>query len=397
MVIRFISQNRWSMWDSFSADGRLIRMLRLVVGFVLVFGVVACTPRPGTETIYPHPRDTAVDGARIVTVYVATTREQAKRPVDGFTREREEKLSYAAFDISIPPDHKPGEIEWPYSVKAHPEKEFTVVRHLALTREAFEARIGRSARTENEGKAVVFVHGFNVSFQEALFREAQLKADSGIKGVPVLFSWPSQARVLDYVTDKESATFSRDGLTDVLEQLTSLSSVKSVMLFGHSMGGWLSMEAVRQLALTKNRQALRKLNVVLAAPDIDEDVFAAQVDVIGPLNPPILVLVSTDDRALGASRLIQGNRARAGQLDITDPEVVEKAREMDVTLLDISSVSSPDALGHSRYAELAPLYGQLEGDVEVSGGLREAGARIFDAVGKTIAAPFTYASAALDD
>nr|WP_272213710.1 alpha/beta hydrolase [Marinicella sp. W31]MDC2879661.1 alpha/beta hydrolase [Marinicella sp. W31] len=43
---------------------------------------------------------------------------------------------------------------------------------------------------------------------------------------------------------------------------------------------------MRQLSLEGNKQALRKLNVILAAPDIDEDVFASQVDVIGPLDPP---------------------------------------------------------------------------------------------------------------
>ena len=155
------------------------------------------------------------------------------------------------------------------------------------------------------------------------------------------------------------------------------------------------MEALRQLALTDQTRALRKLNVILAAPDIDEDVFTTQLEVIGALDPPILVMVSNDDRALQASRFIQGNRQRAGQLDITDPEVVEQAREMNVTLLDISALSSNDALNHSRYAAVAAIYPELNEDLVLGSGLRNAGARALDAVSQAMAAPFELADNAV--
>lgn len=349
--------------------------LRVISLCLLLVAAAGCGKRPGTEVLYPHP-DAATE-ARTVTIYVATTREPAENPIDGYTRERENQLSYAEFVISIPLDHVPGEIEWPYSRKARPDEDFTVIRHTALSRAAFDSRVGRAARPS--GNAAMFVHGFNVSFQEALFRLAQLSADSNISGVPILFSWPSQARIFDYVTDKESATFSRDGLTDVLQQVASQSSVRSVLLFGHSMGGWLTMEALRQLSLEGDDRTLRKLNVILAAPDIDEDVFATQVDAIGPLDPPMMVMVSSDDYALRVSRLLQGNRQRAGQFDITDPEVVEAAKEMNILLLDISSISSSDALRHSRYTVMASLYKELQDqDDLLSSNFRQAGGRFFE-------------------
>lgn len=352
----------------------LADILRAISLCLLLFAAAGCGKRPDTDVLYPHPDATAV---RTVTIYVATTREPAENRIEGYTREREDELSYAEFVISIPPNHVPGEIEWPLSRKARPNEDFTVLRHTALSRAAFDSRIGRAAR--ESGKAAMFVHGFNVSFQEAVFRIAQLSADSNISGVPILFSWPSQARIFDYVTDKESATFSRDGLTDVLLQVTNQPAVRSVLLFGHSMGGWLTMEALRQLSLQGDVKALKKLNVILAAPDIDEDVFATQVEAIGPLDPPMLVMVSSDDYALRVSRLLQGNRQRAGQFDITDPEVVEAAREMNILLLDISSIPSSDALGHSRYTAMAALYKELEdNDDLVSSGFRQAGGRFFE-------------------
>lgn len=367
-------------------------LLFLPVVFLLLL-LASCTPRPDTTILYPHPQTDAQTNT--VTVYVATTREPAENPLDGFTREREDELSYAAFVISIPPNHVSGEIEWPYSVKVRPDEQFTVVSHKILSKSAFDAQVASAARQQYGGKVSLFVHGFNVSFQEGLFRMAQLSYDANVPGVPVFFSWPSQARLFDYATDKESATFSRDGLTSVLEQLTAQSGIRSVMVFAHSMGGWLTMEALRQVSLKGEKKVLRKLNVILAAPDIDEDVFNTQVDAIGPLNPPLLVMVSTDDRALQASKFIQGNRQRTGQLDITDPEVIEQAQRMNVTLLDISAIKTNDALNHSRYAAFAAIYPELDADLELGSGVRQAGARALEAVGDAIAAPFSISANAI--
>ncbi len=65
-----------------------------------------------------------------------------------------------------------------------------------------------------------FVHGYNYNFQESLFRLAQLKTDSNLDGTPVLFSWPSLAALPAYVADKESATYSRDALANLLSDMT---------------------------------------------------------------------------------------------------------------------------------------------------------------------------------
>lgn len=70
------------------------------------------------------------------------------------------------------------------------------------------------------------------------------------------------------------------------------------------MGGWLVMEALRQLRFEGRNDVLSKLQVVLAAPDIDADVFRKQIEVVGRLNPPLTILVSKDDRALKASSIL---------------------------------------------------------------------------------------------
>jgi len=175
-------------------------------------------------------------------------------------------------------------------------------------------------------KVFVFVHGFNSNFQESLFRLAQLQADIKIDGIPILFSWPSQGQIAAYEMDKQSAGYSRDYLMALLTMLSSSSEVGDIMVVAHSMGAMLTVDALRQLRIEgKDRVIARLGRVVLAAPDINAKTFRAQVQAVGPLKPPLLVLVSKDDGALRVSSFLDGGIARAGDIDVDDPVVREAA------------------------------------------------------------------------
>jgi hypothetical protein len=144
-------------------------------------------------------------------------------------------------------------------------------------------------------KAFVFVHGFNNNFQESLFRLAQLQADAKIDGIPILFSWPSQGQVAAYETDKEAASYSRSRLMTLLKMLSSSPEVSAILVVAHSMGAMLTVDALLQLRIEGiNRVIARLGGVLLAAPDINAQTFRDQVTAIGPLKPPLLVLVSKD-------------------------------------------------------------------------------------------------------
>ena len=259
-----------------------------------------------------------------------------------------------------------------------------------LTRAGFLSDVQLST---GPGKPLmVFVHGFNYNYQEAMLRGAQMAADSKLGSDPIIFSWPSQARVAGYVADKESATYSRDMLANLLTDLTNLKSPEQITLFGHSMGGWLVMEALRQLKMQGKTSVLAKLRVVLAAPDIDADVFNKQVEVVGRMNPPITILVSKDDRALQVSSFIGSDVTRVGALDVKDPDVREKALRQGVQFIDISALDASDALNHDRYAALAAVVPQLEQRRGGGSPIGQAGAFVFDAIGATVSSPFRLAS-----
>jgi esterase/lipase superfamily enzyme len=245
----------------------------------------------------------------------------------------------------------------------------------------------------NKHKAFVFVHGFNNNFQESLFRLAQLQADAKIDGTPILFSWPSQGQVGAYDMDKEAASYSRGYLMALLTMLSSSPEVSDILVVAHSMGAMLTVDALRQLRTEgKNRVIARLSRVVLAAPDINAQTFRAQVQAIGPLKPPLLVLVSKDDGALRMSSLLDGGVPRAGAINVDNPVVQEAARKAQVQVVDISKLEKHDGLGHDQFVSVAVLYSRLQ---HQAGPYRNtAGTFVFADDGETIVRPVDRIQAA---
>jgi esterase/lipase superfamily enzyme len=364
-----------------------------LLALLLASMLAACAGRPGPELL--SPTQASIPGARVATVYVATTRGRQSPDSNVFTNGHSRELNYAAFRISVPPNHSAGNIELPASNAApDPAVNFATVQQEVLDRPTFEGLIASRNSPRTARQASVFVHGFNTNFQEALFRLAQMTADGDVGGTPVLFAWPSEARVTGYVADKDAVTASRDQLAEVLTMMAR-DSTTDVTVIAHSMGAWLTVEALRQLRLAHKDAVISRLRVILAAPDIDVDVFKTQMAVIGPLSPPLTVLVSRDDIALSVSSFIAHERPRLGMINVDDPRVQEAAVRARLEIVDVSSVKSPDRLHHDRFASLAALYPRLAAADANGASLRRAGAFVFDAVGATISSPFTLAGRAM--
>lgn len=366
------------------------RLLNLSVAVFLGLAVQGCAGRPGPETIASV---TAQDfkPERVERILTVTTRNRAAPGQNVFTAEKSVEPNYARFDVSIPPNHKPANIEWPKGKTVNPRTDFAVLSQAALDRKQFLADLKASAA--DGGRPGVFIHGFNNNFQEALYRMAQLKADADFEGTPIVFSWPSFASIPAYVADKEAATYSRDALAALLVDLASAGR-GDVNVFAHSMGGWLTVEALRQLKLQGRQDVLDQLHVILAAPDIDGDVFIAQMRVIGRMKTPITVLVAKDDRALLASRFLGAGTQRVGALDVTNAAVTEEAQRAGLTIIDISSLETADGTKHNRFVNARTLAAAL---AKPTGAPRlgDAGAFVFDAAAQTISSPFSLAATVL--
>ena len=347
--------------------------------------LTACAARPTDAVLEPAAESRG--GERQITLLTATNRTKDDDG-RGFGSGRSETMSFEQYKVSIPPTHKPSEIEW---AKGKPDtrRDFVVTGRTALGREKFTALAATPGR---DGSTGLFVHGYNYSYQEGLFRLAQIAADAGTDTTPVLFSWPSEGALAGYVSDRDAALYSRDDLVSVISDMSRQRRVKKLVLFGHSMGGFLIMEALRQVRLQGHDDVLDKLVVVLAAPDIDADVFRKQLESIGPMKTPLTLFVSKDDRALQVSGFLGGERPRAGRLDVDDPVVEEAAARYRIKVIDITSLKASDSLGHDRYANLAALGPQLAA-LEGQGGVSstDVGAFVFDAAASIVASPFRLA------
>lgn len=365
------------------------RFPRLLALAGILLALNACAGRPGPDVL--KVVSTKDVRTKEIAIYAATTRAKDKKNDNGFSTGRAEDLNYAKYTISIPPDHKASTIEWPKG-KSNAKTDFVVTSENTLTAPAFNKDV--AARQGKRRPVGIFVHGYNYTFQESLFRLAQMAADANIDAVPVLFAWPSQGALTGYIADRESVLYSRDYLASLLVSLSADQGTGDITLFGHSMGGFLIMETARQLKLEGRDDVLSRLSIVLAAPDIDADVFRKQMDVIGKMKIPLTLLVSKDDRALAASSFLDADHPRVGRLDIDDPQIRETAVKYGIKVVDITSVKGTDGLGHDRFVSLAKLYPQLASldGPQASRSPAQVGAFIFDAAGATVASPFRLVS-----
>jgi esterase/lipase superfamily enzyme len=330
--------------------------MALARGFVLLLaiGLAACAGRSNGDLVAISAAD--VPGASKVEILAATTRAPVAAPPGAmFGGERAHGLAFADIVVSIPPDsqRKVGEVQWPASPPGDPSRDFVTLRAEKLDLKGAIARFDQQLAASPQRHVLVFVHGYNTRFDEAVYRFAQIAHDSGAPVVPVLFAWPSRGRLFDYVYDRDSANYSRDALEAVLDALVKDRRVASVSVLAHSMGNLLLVETLRQMAIRHGALPAKIRDIMLASPDIDVDVFRRQIAEIetDDKRPPVTLFVSQDDRALGASRLIAGDAPRLGAIDPTKEPYHSILEQAHVHVVDLTHIQSDGGLNHDKFTE----------------------------------------------
>lgn len=337
---------------------------RIAIVLSLSVALAACGGKKGYMA--PIPETAAVPGTSTVNMLVATTRTPSGDPNTLFSGERSARPYLTDIAVSIPPEknRKPGSVQWPKRLPPNPEKDFSVLRIQQLS--SLESGEEWFRVHNRNGHVMVFVHGFNNRYEDAVFRFAQIVHDSGAQVTPVLFTWPSRAKLFDYNYDKESTNYSRSGLERLLQALQKEKGVTDITILAHSMGTWLAMEALRQMAIRDGRVASKIENVVLASPDLDVDVFARQWSELGAHRPTFTIFVSQDDKALALSRFISGDVQRLGQINPADEPYRSQFEKAGITVVDLTKVKTGDRLAHGKFAE-SPQIVQLIGERLVNG------------------------------
>jgi esterase/lipase superfamily enzyme len=276
---------------------------RAAVALIMGLACCACSGRPLQGVLVPSA--VSAEGVSRIPILVATTRARSTADAgEMFSVDRAQGVSYAGIVVSIPPDsvRKIGQVQWPTSIPGDPNHDFVTVSADHLDKNSFNATISTVGRSTGRSRVLVFVHGYNNRFDEAVYRLAQIVQDSKAPVIPVLFAWPSRGllNLQAYKDDLESANYSRGALQQLLETIALNPNVKQVTVLCHSMGCWPALEALRPKEKVKN--------VLLVAPDVDIDVFRTEIHRTGNPRPRIALFVSQDDQALKLSKLVGGAR-----------------------------------------------------------------------------------------
>ncbi len=336
--------------------------MRQIAMLFLLLALSGCGHPTGVMT--PVSLTSSTPKTARIDMLVATTRQLSGDPATLFNGERNPKPSMTDVAVSIPPKREAGTVQWPKKLPANPATDFAVT-HVRQIQTVGEAKTWFRQRVDG-GHALVFVHGFNNTYEDSVFRLAQIVHDSGMQATPILFTWPSRAQLFAYEYDKESTNYSRTALEQALRVLVEDPDVKDITVLAHSMGTWLAVESLRQMGIRDGRVNRKIKDVILASPDIDIQVFAKQYAEMGSPKPKFTIFVSQDDRALAASSLITGRVARLGGIDPTAEPYRSRLEEAGITAIDLTKVKTGDRLNHGKFAE-SPQIVQLIGQRLMTG------------------------------
>src|SRR4051812_20867254 len=184
----------WDRWGNHAgASMRAARVAAFVLAGLMALGVAGCGGRP--EGVLLPVAAPTIDTSR-VDMLVATTRARSPNPGIMFTGERGPP-SFAEIKVSLPPDgkRKIGDVQWPAKLPGNPATDFVTLATDDLTLDQVKARFHTMVAATPGRRVIVFIHGFNNRFDDAVYRFAQIVHDSGVKAVPVMFTWPSRGSV----------------------------------------------------------------------------------------------------------------------------------------------------------------------------------------------------------
>jgi esterase/lipase superfamily enzyme len=256
------------------------------------------------------------------------------------------ELTFGVAEVSIPDDARMGRIDrprwWKLEFRPDPNKHLVLHGAQVLDAGAFAARarslVGGAAKKE----VLVFVHGFRVTFDDALSTAAQLAYDLHFEGLAALYSWPSEGALARYTVDEGNVRWSRPHFAQFLTVLREQTGADAIHLIAHSMGNRLLLDGLEALPAARTGAAPWR-EVVCAAPDVDAATFKEQVGSLHRKAHRFTLYASSKDKALMVSETVHGY-PRAGQSGMG--MVLAPALDtVDATAVDTS------LLGHSCYAE----------------------------------------------
>ncbi|MEA5553292.1 alpha/beta hydrolase [Anabaena cylindrica UHCC 0172] len=302
------------------------------------------------ETLHPH-----TSTATLYPLWFGTNR----KPVDiqdiskGFSKERDGQIHYGICQVAVPESHKIGSTGSPWwqrlltstddRLKLQPES-LKVLDEIMFWDSVQKAL---QEHEPDENSALVFIHGFNVSFEDAALRAAQIGFDLQVPGIMAFYSWPSQAKLMGYTADEATIEASEQYIAEFLLNLSQKTQIGKIHIIAHSMGNRGLLRAMQRiLAQVQAASEVPFGQIVLAAPDVDPDLFRDLAKAYHTLAERTTLYVSSKDKALSLSGIIH-DYPRVGFFPPVT--VVEGIDTIQVSKIDLTF------LGHGYFADARTL------------------------------------------
>jgi esterase/lipase superfamily enzyme len=294
----------------------------------------------------------------LMRVYFATNRKhnEAVAPDEQYGGERG-RLTFGVANVALPRTHEAGQLEAPSILRLEfsedPDKHVVLQSATELAAAAWRAEVAKRATALGNPGILIFVHGYNSSFSDSARRAAQLAYDLKFAGSTVLFSWPSQGSTIEYTVDEQAAEWSIPDMKVFLASVATIAPGAPIYVVAHSMGNRVFARGFQALLAADRASAQPFTQLVMAAPDIDADVFRRD---IGPailgMGPRVTLYASSNDKALAASRSVHGGYRRLGE---SGADLVVLS---GLDTVDASNVST-DFIGHSYYGDSGTVMADL--------------------------------------
>jgi esterase/lipase superfamily enzyme len=224
---------------------------------------------------------------------------------------------------------------------------------------------------------LVYIHGFNVSWSDAVASAAALQLMLNRHSAPgdktilvILFTWPSDGKALPYVSYKSDRTeasgsgkaFGRGllKLRDYLERLKSDNTPqckRDIHLLCHSMGNYVLQKTLERMRSFAYGRSLPRLfeHVFLCAPDVNDDILepGKAMGDLHEITRNVTLYHNKGDLAMSISDYTKGNPDRLGHEGAARPaQLHRKCHQVDCAPLVSGLVE------HSYY-----LWGPVNNDI----------------------------------
>ncbi len=290
-------------------------------------------------------------------VTVSRMEQAASKPGPKYGNQHSDVVEMGVCQVSIPERHELGKLESPsvirLEVREDPQKHVMLRYVERRDPDQFFDEL-RSDLDRRGDSIMIFVHGYNVTFEDAARRTAQMAYDLEFAGAPMFYSWPSQGSWYRYREDEKYVELAVDHMKQFLVDVARRSQAKSIHLIAHSMGNRGLTAALREIEIDAGDRGALFNQVVLAAPDINADIFKSRIaPAIVKRAERVTMYASSNDLALAASRVFNAGGPRAG--DAADGPVVVPGIET----IDVSNVDD-GLLGHLYYGSNRAILDDLK-------------------------------------